>query len=295
MKKAERHHWWPKCASKEWVGHDGGVSWMLPSGEIRRTRPSNLGVIKDGHFIKLSKDPGEMTPWDQNFEEIYQSADNNFPNALSWIKSLRYENLSGFPLEERFVAQMEDHLFCNITVRFLVALAVRSPMTRAACVRIAEEIRGPLPERERNALIALNMRDIYSNGISSVGDRGKLVIIYSQKQEFIFGDGFYHNIVSANTPIHSPRILAPLTPNYAVLLVRPRQYLEKPKITTLMLDEDETNALNDTVQIYSSNAIFFREQMPKIIREYKKGTHFIYSDLNNVVDRIIQSIPGVVK
>src|SRR5690606_11016925 len=66
--KSERHHWWPECLSKHWADPDGGVHWLRPDGSEQRAKPAAFGVIGNGHFIKLGREAGETTAWDQNFE-----------------------------------------------------------------------------------------------------------------------------------------------------------------------------------------------------------------------------------
>lgn len=76
-------------------------------------------------------------------------------------------------------------------VESLASLAIRSPMTREAAVSIAERLRGPLPERERNTLITANLRDMHRRAKQAVSERGKATAIFSPHREFVFGDGFW--------------------------------------------------------------------------------------------------------
>lgn len=103
--KAERHHWWPVCISKRWADERGGVHWLLPTGEERCARPESFGVIGNGHFIKLGRKPGESTPLDQNFESVFQQADDHFPGVVDWLESLRFEPCMGRQRRSRFLPQ----------------------------------------------------------------------------------------------------------------------------------------------------------------------------------------------
>lgn len=120
-------------------------------------------------------------------------------------------------------ARVDDGQFLEL-VESLTSLAIRSPMTRAAAVGLAERLRGPLPEWERNSLIAANLRDMHRRAMRAVSQRGKATAILSPHREFVFGDGFYHNLTSGSMAPSSPRILAPLTPRLAVLYAIPRRY-----------------------------------------------------------------------
>ena len=48
--------------------------------------------------------------------------------------------------------------------------------------------------------------------VTNIGTRGKVVAIYSPAREFVFGDGFFHNIAPPHIPLSNTNILAPLTP-----------------------------------------------------------------------------------
>ncbi|WP_404357056.1 hypothetical protein [Methylotuvimicrobium sp. KM1] len=288
--KSERHHWWPECVSKHWKNANGKVHWILPNGEIRIAPPKNFGCIGNGHYIKLGKNEGETTAWDQNFEPIFDKADNGFPKVISWLQSLTRKDVwDAKTLTDRFIPEnASDNQFAQL-VESIVSLAIRSPMHRESSVGLAEELRGTLPERERNALINLNMRDNQKKAVSSIGIRGKFVVLYSPSCEFVYGDGFFHNLDS-----HSPKILAPITPEISVLYTRPLQYISEPRLFTFVTSREETKILNDVVQVYSRNCIFYRSERPTIISEYTGGKHLCYASTENPIDMLISSIPGIV-
>jgi len=271
----------------------GGVHWLLPDGEERRARPDAFGVIGNGHFIKLGNRSGDTTPWDQNFEREFHDADDRFPAVIDWLEGLRYEPRIGKNRRDRFVPQASSDEQFGQMVESLTSLAIRSPMTREACVSLAERFRGPLPERERNSLITANMRDMHRRAVRDLGISGKATAILSPDREFIFGDGFYHNLTSpAGTP-HSPRILVPVTPRLAVLYARPIQYSTEPRLSTLLITADETEALNEVVQVYARNALFYRSEKPEITQDFRAGKHRHYTSSRNVVEQMVHEMPGV--
>lgn len=296
--KSERHHWWPECVSKYWKDPDGNVHWLLPTGEIRTAPPKNFGCIGNGHYIKLGRNAGETTVWDQNFESIFDNVDAGFPNVINWLQSLeRNDEPIAKRLTDRFIPQNASDDQLAKLVEIVVSLAIRSPMNRETAVHTTEALRGGdrLPERERNALITLNMRDSHQTAVSQIGTRGKFAILYTPKREFIFGDGFFHNIRSPVQPyqINSYKMLVPITPEISVLYARPRKYTAEPRFFTCVVTQEEANALNRVVQIYSCNSIFYRSEKPAVISEYEKGVHMSYKDTNNPVDILISAIPGV--
>lgn len=289
MSKSERHHWWPECVSRRWADDRGGVNWILPNGSERRAKPSAFGVIGNGHFIKLGPKAGESSPWDQNFENEFQNADAGFPATIEWLEGLKFEPRFGQPRSNRFVVQSTtDELFGQL-IESLTSLAIRSPMTRSAVVSLAERLRGPLAEWERNRLIALNMRDMHRRAVVAFGTHGKATAILSPNREFIFGDGFYHNLTSPNMAPHAPRILASLTPRLTVLYTKPIQYTAEPRISTLVIDEKEAQALNEVGLTYASDMIFYCSDRPILTDNFRAGRHLHYTS-GNVVDLIIDDM-----
>jgi hypothetical protein len=146
-------------------------------------------------------------------------------------------------------------------------------MTRESAVSVAERLRGPLPERERNSLITANLRDMLQRAVQAFGVRGKATAILSPDRKFIFGDGFYHNLNSPSMAPHLARILAPLTPRLAILYAVPMQYRPEPRISTLVIGADEAAAFNDVVQVYARERLFYRTDPPDLIDEYRVGKH----------------------
>ena len=296
--KTERHHWWPKCVSQHWKNENGKVHWLLPSGETKEVPPKELASIRNGHTIKLGKKAGETTPWDQNFEQIFDNADGRFPSVISWLQSLeRKDVLDAKTLTDRFIPQNGSDEQIAQLVESMVSLAIRSPMQRQTGVRTAEAIRGrdQLLERERNSLITLNMRDSHQRAVLQIGTRGKFVVLYSPEREFIFGDGFFHNIRSPVEPyqLNSYKMLVPITPEISVLYAKPRQYITEPRLFTCMVRPEEVSAFNDVVQIYSRQFVFYRSEKPIIIPDFAEGEHKAYAGSDNFVDTIISEIPGV--
>lgn len=295
--KSEKHHWWPNCVSQHWKNSEGKVNWLKPDGSIVTAPPKKFGALGNGHFIKLSKNPEDITPWDQNFEPIFNKADDGFPSVVTFLQSLKRKNiLDAKNLSDRFIPQNVSDTQIAQIVESIVSLAIRSPIQRETAVGVAETIqgRGKLPERERNAIIGLNMRDSQERAVSQIGTRGKFAVLYSPEREFIFGDGFFHNIRSpVQYQVNNYKLLVPITPEISVLYASPRQYMIEPRFFTFVLSPNETDILNEVIQIYSCRFLFYRNEKPNILSDYKEGTHKTYSDQNNPVDTLISAIPGV--
>ena len=293
MPNSKNHHWWPKGVSSFWKDADGCVARISPNGELLRQPPKNFGVIGHGHSIKLGRKPGDSTAFDYNFESEFQHADDNFPSTIRWLEGLERESRPNESiLTNRFLTQDDPEEKLSLLVEGLISLAIRGPMYRSAAVRLAEHFRGPLPTRERNALVGLNMHGHQRTFVTAIGTRGKFAVIYSPERELIFGDGFFHNITSPAGAPYSPKILVPLTPNISVLFARPSIYTTKPRLSTLVITPDEAERLNQTVQIYAKEMLFYRSEKPTIIDEFRQNQHLQYGE-PNPIDVLIHSIPGV--
>lgn len=292
--KSERHHWWPEAVSEHWADANGGVNWVLPGGEIRRSSPRNFGVIGNGHHIKLGMDSTADSPWDQSFEIAFQNADSEFPHIIAWLDTLgRCEPLFDQEISARILPQaVSDHRFATL-IECLVSLAARSPMHREKGVALAEHHRGPLPEHERRVLIGLNIRSAHHNAVRNIGSRGKIMVIFSPGREFIYGDGFFNNLTVQGEHWHSPKLFAPLTPSIGVLFARPMSYTTEPRLVTLVTSPSETDALNIAVQTYAKNMLFYRSERPPIDESFMLGKHQVFRGDHNPVDQMIYNIPGI--
>lgn len=294
--KSERHHWWPECVSQHWADADGGVNWLLPSGEVRRSKPENFGLITNGHHIKLSHTAGEVSPWDVSFENEFERADSDFPQVIKWLNSLeRNADGQAKDLKSRLcVGEAPDKEFSKL-VECIISLAVRSPMHREDAVRAAEYYRGPIANVERNGLIGLNIRHSHRKAVASLGCRGKAMIVYSPRREFIFGDGFFHNISAPVERLHNTKIFAPITPSVAVLYAYPMAYCEEPRLVTLVAMPEEVDRLNYAIHVYARTTLFYRSEKPEMTDAYQSGRHLRFSNEENDVERLIYCIPGVLR
>ena len=290
--KSERHHWWPECVSEHWKGTDGCVTWVSPDGKERRAPPKNFGVIGNGHHVKLGR--GKPTVWDHSFEAQFQKADDNFPAVIAWLDGLERDWVADAnSRRDRFLAQPASDDIVSLLVECIVSLAVRSPRFRERAVAVAEHLRGPLPEQERNSLIAMNMRNSQRVVADSIRVHGKFAVLFSPKREFIFGDGFYSTLTAPADAPNSPKMLVPITPHISVLYARPNSYGTNPKLVTMVVSDDEAKGLNDAVQVYAKDFIFYRSEKPELTEPFQQRQHLMYADPAHPIERLIDAIPGV--
>ena len=160
-------------------------------------------------------------------------------------------------------------------------------------VALAEHLRGPLPERERNALIGANIQRTLRNAVRNLGGHGKAMVIFSPEREFIFGDGFFHNLTVQGDHWHHPKLLAPLTPWMSVLFTRPMSYSVEPRLVTFVANRAEADELNYAVQVHAREMLFYRSERPQVDEAFTCGAHKTFADSRNAVDTLIHQIPGV--
>jgi hypothetical protein len=286
--KSEKHHWWPRCVSRLWKAEDGKVGRITPDGQIRRASPEQFGVIGNGHHIKLHKEPGQWTKFDHSFEKEFDDADGQFPKIIEWLGSLKHP-----ASDPQFVEQQAtDDQLLQLT-ESVVSLVARSPRNRESAVSLAESFRGSLPAQERNAIIGLNIRRSQRLIADAVGHSAKFAVFLSPHQEFIFGDGLFHNLVGVQNSPPLPKMLVPLTPTISVAIVRPMSYRNQPRFVTRILQPTDVVSCNHAIQVYSRSELFFRSEQSVLDEAFKAGRHLIYSSADNPIDIMLRSIPGV--
>jgi len=291
--KSARHHWWPRCVSARWAADDGTTGWIKPDSTCIRVPPKELGLIGNAHHIKLGRNSGEPTDWDISFESEFDAADRNFPAVISWLESLTREFMPDRELRSRFLSQPADEDQLRLLTECVVSLAVRGPMNREASAALAERLRGAIPSQERNALIGANMRNSQRLIADSIGANGKFAVLFSHGREFIYGDGFFHNVRAiVNSPI-GPKMLAPITPSLSVIVTRPMSFTVQPQLSTIVLSDAEVDRCNHAVQVYSRRALYFRSDKPTVEDVFACDKHLEYSRPDNPIDNLICAIPGV--
>lgn len=289
--ESARHHWWPECVSRHWADSENCVFRLTLGGKESHAHPKKFGAIRNGHQIKFS----DESPWNDDFEQEFAQADKTFTKTINWLTSLERLFMWSVPSNQsRFhpIIAQEERL--QDLVECLVSLAVRSPMNRERAVAPAENLRGLLPKKERNRIIAANMKHCQHDITRSIGTRGKFVVLFSPYREFIFGDGFFNDVVSPLiSTMGTTKILAPLTPEISILYAKPMTYRIEPRMTTVVLSREESLLLNEAVQIYSKKEIFYRSEKPKITEFFQQAQYLCYRNSNNPIDNLIREIPGV--
>lgn len=276
--KTAHHHWWPQCVSGRWRNEEGKIHQLFCDGKVvPHSNTNSFGGIKNGHTIKLADKP---TPWDHSFEDIFGTADGAFPALLAALEALpatRVENPNGFM--DRFLKQEMSDAQVAILMECMLSLIVRGPRFRNSIRLLVQTIQaraGAEPPKVDELLINMNLRHALNLFKSNLGTRGKFLILKSPQQEFIFGDGFFHNFTSCSSAPHNPRVLVPLLPGLCVFYTKPSRYFTEPRVATMELTPDEADVVNNTVMTYSQNYIFYRSQQPALSADFEAGRFLEY-------------------
>ncbi len=292
--KAAQHHWWPRCVSRHWVDADGKVGRIEPSGRVIRVPPHKLGSIGNGHHGKLSNKAGfDTTDWDFTFEQEFTNADGRFSEVISWLVSLKHAPIVGSDLRDRFRAQPATDDLLRALTECVISLVIRSPMNRDAFASLAERFGLPASNADRDAVISMNMLGKQRTMSANIGATGKFAVLFSNKREFIYGDGCFNNLDGAVDPPHYPKLLVPVTPEIAVIVCRPLSYLVEPRLSSIVLADEETDYCNHAIQVYSRREMFFRSQPPSLDSAFTSGERRRYARADNPVDELMQAIPGI--
>ena len=291
--RGEKHHWWPACISKLWANEDGIVHRITSNGYVQPISPNKLARISDGHNIVVGK---EGSPFDGTFEHEFDDADTWFPAVVNWLDGLKHHTPTEIPFQSGyyFPQNSEREQLSRLCV-CLVSLAIRSPTFRNETTLLINSLMQSYKpgKKELKTIMAANMVGKLKETSESLFGSGKFIVLFSDSVEFIFGDGFYHNI-SMNGVRCSPdvRILMPLTPTMAVLYVRPMVLTPEPRIMTRLAERDLVELINETVQVYSREYLFYRSDKPELREFFVRGEHLVYST-NDPIDNLVDSIPGV--
>lgn len=267
--KTQAHHWWPRSLSQHWEDDDGLVSALRPGGEVTRSQHGSFGAITNAHAVKLGG------PWDSTFEPQFNTADSEMTDVVSWLLTLETSHADADgPMLPRILAQELADTRAQQLARTVASLVARSPRTRNGIRLTTEHYRGEfnLPDPTASkTLIALNQRGLYDAYLKSLEGNGRWAILFSDTAEFVFGDGFWHNFPSSADGLYSLKCVLPLTPTMAVVYQRPQRYPTEPRLVTLRMSATEVASLNELVQIYAKDFIFFRGHRPTVTPAFATG------------------------
>ena len=290
--KSELHHWWPRTLAEHWAAADGMVSVIRPDGEMRRAPPGAFGAITNAHHMKMGG------PWDATFEPIFNQADGEISDFVRWLSTLEAPMITeDRTVVERIAAQSLPLDRQLQIARVTASLLARTPRIRHSIKLTTEHYRnqfGMSDPKADKTLIALNQRGLYDAYRKHMEGGGRWAILFSDEKEFVAGDGFFHNFPASQDGLNSGRkLVLPLLPTATIVFMRPMSHPSEPRLVTLRLGAGEVQTLNDVVQVYASDVLFYRDEKPILSDAFKSGVHreFRYhghSWLDGVLDNLSQ-------
>lgn len=267
------HHWWPKAVSKYWANADGLVNRLSHDGAVLSAPPKQFGAIRSDNNIRLGATP---TVWDETFEPSFNQADSAFGGLVDWLLSLSSPVPAHEASRKRVIPLIITRQQQLDLAECLASLIVRGPALRSRVGQTVEYYRGRMGLKDVTAdakLIGANIRNGQRVLANAMARGGKYAILRAASGEFIFGDGFYHNISSVTDAPLGPRAIIPLTPEIAVFYTRPSSYATNPIVSLMNVRPDEVAFFNYCVQVYSAKYIFYGSIPPIIDPTFEHGTH----------------------
>lgn len=290
--KSELHHWWPRGLSQLWTDAEGKVNRLSWNGEILARPPAKFGAITNAHHVKLSG------PWAGTVESLFNDADNHLPRMARQLELLSYYEA---PVDRTFESRLTPHTLDQLERQRLgeglASLLVRCPAHRNLLHLTTESFlqrTGDNVRKHDGTLIALNINQHYAQVVDSLKSGGKIVVLRSVENEFVFGEGYLSTLVGHGIEL-TYRCLLPLTPNMAILAFASRQYKRLPSICTIGVTPQEVNLINEVTQVYSRDYIFFRRVAPRIIDQFKVRK-FLSLEFHNFpwLENLMQSVANYV-
>ena len=189
--------------------------------------------------------------------------------------------------------QASNWLRLNLA-RSLVSICLRGPLNRFMALDLAMKLRGGrISPREQNRIIGHNIQHMLKDYVKYMSGRGKVGLLFSPEREFIFGDGFFHNLTTAGNINHSARMIIPLTPRISVIYAMPHSWTPEPMFHACMITADVTDQMNRTIEVYSKDELFYCNERPNPSKDFLLGKFQKYDWGRNPADHIIAKLPGI--
>jgi hypothetical protein len=264
--KSELHHWWPRGLSRLWEDADGKVTRLSWDGKELKAPSKQFGAMTNAHHMKLGG------PWSTTIEPLFGDADTALPMITQKLERLSYvESKSGSAFEQRFTPHMIETEDRKLLGEGLASLLVRCPAHRNMLHLTTERFLGRTGDqvhKHDDTLIAGNIHQHYRQVVASLERGGKIVLLRSGEREFVMGEGYLSTLVGL-TIEPQYRCLLPLTPTLAVLAFAPSNYRRHPPVCAIGLATEEVDYVNDVMQVYSCDYIFYRSKAPRLTDEFK--------------------------
>jgi hypothetical protein len=283
--KGEKHHWWPQAVSKYWCDDTGNINVAKSSGEPFKAKPKNVARIADAHNLTFNR----PTVWDSTYENLFDAPDNNFPGIITKLKAISDEHLSLLTDEQSLVGWRD--LSINLFVECAVSIILRSPRFRNQIApQIVESDDSKKLKKQREQFVSSNLHQCYQTIQNDIRDSGRLTVLITRGEEFIFGDGMYNNFSTVKNFGGERKFFLPITPQIALIWYSPRQYRPEPKVTSYILSKNELETLNTSTQIYAKEFLYYRKAKLRLTHHFKEAQFLQYCRNSDPVDTFIKTL-----
>ena len=257
-----------------WADIEGQASRLSYDGAVLRTPPQNLGAIGNAHHVKLGE------PWEHTIEPMFHHADDVMKYLVEYLLAQKptAKPASKHSLIERMSPLELPDLEREQIGECVASLIVRSPAFRNVMRLTADSGRDGLPydsNTDANNLIASNIAIEFRQIVRSLRTGGKMVLMFSDSSEFIFGEGFLHNLGGGAVGANS-KFFVPMTPDLALGYIHPLAYRTHPNAVTVVLTSKEVVRCNEITQVYSKDYVYFRQQRPVLTPQFQSRQFLEY-------------------
>lgn len=301
---SREHHWWPVGLQTYWTDRNGDVSWIDPEGRIEKKKAKNRKIARKSHGHTIFR--GNV--WEMNFEHEFSSADDRVHDTIEAIAKLRPPGIFDLFRMIKMARKRGRHLLnvCKFyrmdesmhrsLLLILYSLVIRSPGNRFRYESYSRFMNRP-PEEEVGKA---NMRQNYL-AAKKLCETGRLsnqffVIIHSRFKKFVFGDGSLDWLTgSLMMERVDGRALIPLTPNICVYFCTPRSMRPTVNCASFRAAPWMVDRINDIVQIYAGERIFFLGEPPEIKDSFRQRQFLEHKERTDYLIELLDEVAGIPK
>jgi hypothetical protein len=299
---SRKHHWWPVALQKHWTDKAGDVWWILPDGSVDKKRAHNRKVAQKPHGHTMLR--GSV--FETNFENLFQDADDGISSVVESLIAIRpfgrtiKEVLLLTKLFLKPSRKLRD--VCNFSkideqLHRKIILMIFSLLLRSPAKRFKYEGYSSLIGRPSSSEVGKGNMNQYFQIAQRLCKQGLLsgqffVLIHSPYKTFICGDGNLDWLTDAlvGNAIRG-KALVPLTPHLCVYFCTPMVMREGNNCASFGAPSWMVDWINEIVQIYSQDIIFFRGKPPILSPSYKERK---FLEHNTKSDALIEMLDDLV-
>ncbi len=301
--KSREHHWWPVVLQKHWADKNGDVWWIEPNGKIGKKRANKRKIAYKSHGHTMLQ--GSL--WETNFEDDFLSADDSIPRVIDALLELKpfgrtlAEFLSSIRLLFKRDRKLRDlckfyHLDESVQrelLLLLLSLLIRSPAHRDKYERYPSIFGLPASEDVGKGNMYQNFRFAKRLCEQELISNQYFVLVHSPLKKFIFGDGTLDWVTSSLLANRiCGQVLMPLTPHLCVYFCTPRIMYSTPNCASLSAAPWMVDWINNIVQVYSRDKLFFLGKPPVLTESFRQRQFFEHEKR---ADALIEMFDGLVE